>query len=116
MSDKLEELLIKPIDTEKSRVVGRLITSSWSDENGLHYNRTFKFLKRKSGHYNFVYEDATMIGADQVWENIVNIDECADGIYEIITCNVTKDWESGCVDSYDYKLVPYQEPLTNPKK
>ena len=41
----------------------------------------------------------------QVIEDIINLDECSDGVYEVATCNEQYDLETGYIDSYDYKLV-----------
>lgn len=39
--------------------------------------------------------------------SIINLDECGDGLYEVVVCNETHDWESGYVDGYDLKLIPF---------
>lgn len=90
--------------------VVRLATSCWHDERGLHMRRRLLSLKRKSvGVVRMLQEDSDMIGADEVLRSVVNLNECKDGEYIVVTCNVSTDWESGHVDSYDYKLLPYVE-------
>jgi len=39
--------------------------------------------------------------------DIVNLHEVNDGLYVLQTCNETKDYETGVIDDYDLKLVPY---------
>jgi len=41
--------------------------------------------------------------------NSLNIDNLADGVYEIIVCNVSKDYETGIIDDWDLKLIPLKE-------
>jgi len=90
-------------------VVGRLVTSFYHNNNGIFSRREFKFLHRKCQNENFLKEDADMIGADEAWRRIINIDECKDGIYQVVTCNESRDWETGDIDDYDFKLIPYED-------
>lgn len=50
-----------------------------------------------------------MIGADEVFPRITNIAQCEDGIYVVVTCNESRDYETGIIDDYDYKLVAYAD-------
>lgn len=89
------------------REVVRLTTNCWRDKRGLHIRRSLTTLKRQSSGYQILEEDCSMIGADEVVRQIVNLDECEDGVYLVVTCNESKDWETGFIDSYDYKLLPF---------
>lgn len=113
MSDEiltLDDLTPKNDPSEKSRCVVRLTTSCWYNGDGLHINRTLRFLKRKCGGYNILYEDCQMIGADEVISHITNLDECKDGVYEVVTCNEWGAWETPhIIEDYDYKLIPLNE-------
>jgi hypothetical protein len=102
MDDPFE--LIAP-KQEKSSVIVRLKTSFWHDKNGVHQKKTLSTLIRKSVGFNFLKEDCAMIGADVVIDRVVNFNECEDGIYEVVMCNKKIDWETGCLDDWDYKLV-----------
>jgi hypothetical protein len=103
--DKISEVKGEP----ESKLVVRLTTSMWHDKNGLHMRRDVRFLKRKSFGYNILYEDATWVGADEVINRIVNLYEADDGVYEVITVNESEDWETGCIEDYDYKLIEIGE-------
>ena len=112
MSDEIFSVdMSKPDDSDINpcRVVGRLTTSYWNGANGIHSRRSFRYLKRKSQGHNFVTEDASNVGADETWKRIINMDECKDGVYEVVTCNESRDWETGYIDDYDFKLVPFEE-------
>lgn len=102
----LDEMLKKDNPEPARREVVKLVTTSWSDRRGLHIRRDLLPVKRKSAGHQILEEDCNMIGADGVWPKIVNLGECKDGFYEFVTCNESRDWESGYVDDYDYKLVP----------
>lgn len=94
-----------------SRVVVRVKTSTWDDKYGLHTKKSLLFLKRKCDGINFLKEDCSSIDAEHVMSHIENLDDCSDGIYEVIMCNVSHDFESGHVDNWDYRLIPYKELL-----
>ena len=109
MSDH-HELLCLPVESTEPHpvVVVRLTTSYWHDRNGVHWKQSLRWLKRKSVGFNVMHEDCTMIGANEVIPRIVNLHECDDGIYQIVTCNERgSDWEvPHIIDEYDYQLVP----------
>lgn len=107
--DNLLDLDIVNPPKEKITIVVRLTTSSWHDKNGLHQKKSLTYLKRKCAGFNFIDEDCNMVNAGEVFDRIINLDECEDGIYQIITCNESKDWKTGYIDDWDYKLVEYKE-------
>ena len=93
-----------------SRCIVRLTTSYWHNGDGLHIQRTLRFLKRKCQGYNVLYEDSQIVGANEVLPKIINLDDCKDGIYEAVTCNEWGAWETPhMIEDYDYKLIPYGE-------
>ena len=83
----------------------RLTTSAWMDSRGVHLNKNLNFLKRKCRGYNILKEDCSNEGVEGVISRIVNIDSVPDGIYRVVTCEESRDWESGNIDDYGYKLV-----------
>ena len=95
-------------------VVVRVRTSYWHDKKGGHIRKDINYLKRKSRGYNVLDEDMYLGSADLVLPTIINLYDVEDGIYELITVNESRDWETGYIDSYDMKLIPYKEnPDTN---
>lgn len=94
----------QPVEDESVCVV-RLTTTAWKDSRGVHLKKSLNFLKRKCKGFNILDEDCSMVGAEEVIPRITNIDTVDDGIYRVVTCNESRDWESGCVDGYDYKLI-----------
>ena len=110
MNKQLNELYV---DTkERPIVVVRVKTSYWHDKKGGHIKKDINYLKRKSRGFNILDEDMYAVGAEEVLSTIVNLYDVQDGIYELITFNETRDWETGYIDMYDMKLIPYVEKAT----
>ena len=95
-------------DADECLSIVRLKTSWWNDKRGLHSRKDITPMKSLSKGYQILEEDAKNIGASQVAERIENLGECEDGLYTVITCNESHDWETGYVDDYDYRLIPYR--------
>lgn len=89
--------------------VVRLRTDKWvgRDGNSVHIRRSITLMKRMS-HQPWIWEDVSMSGAEVFIDSITNLGQCADGLYQLVICNANTDLETGYVDDYDYKLIPYQ--------
>lgn len=90
----------------------RLETSYWMDKRrkGIHQKRSLLFMKRLSKNsFNILEEDTVNAGAEEIIPRILNLNECEDGLYQVVICNPCYDWETGYIEDYDYKLVPYSE-------
>lgn len=96
-------------ETIKAFCVVKLATTTWADNRGLHTKKSITFLRRKCAGFNVLEEEAGAVGAVDAVNSILNLDECEDGIYEVIVCNETHNWESGHVDGYDLKLIPFKD-------
>lgn len=94
-------------ESNKIRAVYRLSRSYWKSGNSINCKISLTRLARKSTGYKYFEEECDMGGCDLAWKHIINLNECKDGIYELITVNISKDWETGYVDDYDFKLIPY---------
>ena len=90
--------------------VVRLKTSAWHDKRGLYNKQSLTYMKRLSVDGWWIGEDIDNVGALDMFPRIVNLPTCADGLYVIVTCNESRDYETGLVDDYDYQLVPYTKP------
>jgi hypothetical protein len=98
--------VVNPQEMVRKEVV-KLVTSSWCDNRGLHIRRDLLSVKRKSIGHQCLPEDCSMIGSDEVWPRIVNLNDSKDGLYNVVICNERKDWETGSVEDYDYQLVAF---------
>jgi hypothetical protein len=95
------------MEKEPNKCVVRLSTARWSNKRGLYEKWSITFLRRQCSGFNVLEEDISMVGGEEVLPKITNLDECKDGIYDVVTCNERRDWETGVVDEYDYKLLPH---------
>ena len=109
------DLIAKEDDHRNPKLVVRVSTSYWHDHNGLYKKKTIKYLKRKSINMDdaLVHEDCNNVGADVAIDNILNLDDVKDGIYEMRICNVdyeySEGFSTGYIDSWNYELIPYTE-------
>jgi len=101
----LETLQEQPED----RCIVRISTSSWRDKRGIHTRKDINYLRKRCLRYNILEEDANQADVGDIADRILNLYEVEDGIYEVITCNESRDYETGYIDDYDYKLIPYEE-------
>ena len=92
------------VDVNVSRCTVRVKTTVWADKRGLHTKKSLTFLRRRCEGFNVLAEDASAIGAEEVLPRILNFGEVEDGIYEVVVCNESHDYETGYVDDYDYRL------------
>jgi hypothetical protein len=86
--------------------VVRVKTTFWSDKRGIHTKKSLLYLRRQCTGFNLLEEDSGAMSAEEVLVRIVNLDEIEEGIYRVIACNEHRDLETGCIDDYDYQLIP----------
>lgn len=94
-------------EEEKPLVIVRVSTSCWKDSRGIAAKKQIKFLKRKCKGFNFVKEDFDMVGGQNFLESFTNLWSVDDGVYQIVMTNMFSDWETGHLEDWDYKLIPY---------
>ncbi len=88
------------------KIIVRVRNSYYATERGLACRREISYLKKQCEGFNYLADDVAMIGADEVMSRITNFDTVEDGIYEVVMTNMQTDWETGCLDNWDYKLIP----------
>lgn len=104
------ELNLSAPKAEVNRTVVRVTHSHWQDgRGGLNFTVKVKTLQRKSCGHNLLEEDVSFDCAQNTLERIENLTEVPPGIYEVKVVNQSRDWETGYIDDWDYKLVPYKE-------
>lgn len=72
------------------------------------YGRTLRVLKSKTD-FDAIHEESQNIGVQEALENIVNLQSVEDGLYSLVMCNLSHDWESGYIDDWNLKLIKYEE-------
>ncbi len=95
------------IKDKEDQTVVRVVTTAWHDSKGLHTKRSLKLLKRMSFGFDILQDECMNVGAGEAANNISNLHEVTDGIYELIACNINRDYESGYIDDWELMLVPY---------
>lgn len=104
-------------NTEKAKfdrenyVIVRLTTTSWENSRGLNIKRSLNYMRRMSKGYSALEATIDDAGADAVVPMIINLHKCKDGLYKVVVCNESTDFETGYLDSWDFKLVPYSEDI-----
>ncbi|MBK1732898.1 hypothetical protein CKO41_14145 [Thiococcus pfennigii] len=98
-----------PVGQSPNRIVIRLRTAAWHDQKGLHMRRDMLFLRRRCAGFNWLEEEADVAGADDPIRRIINLHQCQDGIYQVLPCHEHRDFETGHIEHWDYRLVPFEE-------
>lgn len=62
---------------------------------------------------NLLEEELGSVGPIDTLERIANIGTCDDGLYEVKAYNESYDYETGYIDNYDLRLVPFQPTVVN---
>lgn len=96
-------------NTEESKCVVKLITSFYATKKGCFSTKSLHYAKRLSYGFNIIEEDLSNTSAKDVIQSFINLHECKDGFYEIVSVNHSYDYESGYCDGYDLKLIPYNK-------
>lgn len=101
--NEINELLGLNSPQPHHQCVVRLLSSKYFDKRGnVHVHKELRYLKSLS---NMSIRD--MIPDYECIDDILNLHEVPDGLYELIGTNYSKDWETGMIDDWDYKLIPY---------
>ncbi len=103
---------------EDKKIYVRVSTSYYYSRDALNCLKRISLLKRRSSkeaQYWFSEENA-MAGSDGLFKSIININKVEDGIYTLDICNISKDWETGYLDSWDWVLTPVEQESTAPTK
>lgn len=93
---------------KEDKIVVRLSTTYWHDIHGAYLKKSLRVLRRKSFGYNHLLEDCSAVGACDALNRIIGIDSLPDGIYEVVICNESRDYETGDLCDWDLKLVPVE--------
>lgn len=90
--------------------VVRVRTSTFQTDRGLSIRKDLTTMRKLSTPgYDILETEIDATGADETARNITNLDSVEDGLYILAIHNVHHDWETGHVDDYSLKLVPYKK-------
>lgn len=109
MTDKLLE--VENSSPECNGTVFRANVQMCRTARGIMFSVRLDKLKRKScpgcEKCGWIDEELSQVDNDNP---IIGIESCEHGeLYTLTTCNHSTDWETGQVDGWDLKVVPYHE-------
>lgn len=104
----MSEFDLKIEKKEPPRLVVRLSSSLYPTKRGFAEKFTVDILKRKSlledGLVECLMMDVCDLdGFDVEWRKY------KPGVYELQMTGIYRDWETGCVEEWEWDLVPYEE-------
>jgi len=89
------------------RNIIRIRTTAWSDKRGIYLQKSLTYLHKYSSGVNALKMETEFVTPLDALQLITNLDACGYGLYELELCNAHYDWETGYMDSYAIKLVPF---------
>jgi len=102
-------VMVQDNGSAKNITVIKITTEYFSTKRGIHAKKNLTFLKRKSSGQNILIEDANMGCVSDVFSRIIGLDKASDGVYSVVACNFSRDFELGIIDDWDYKLIPFTQ-------
>lgn len=98
------------VSDEPIHLIFRLSRSAWPSKGGIQIKTSLTLLKKKSAGFNLFEEDISQTTAMDVADRITNLSQCEDGVYQLVMCNQRRDYETGNIEEWDYKLLPADQP------
>lgn len=95
---------------QKNICVVRVQTEGYKKGDTYFYGKSVRVLKRKTT-FDLIHEEVSNIGVIDGLENIINLVNISDGLYEVVVAHESYDCETGYLDDWSFKLVPYIEEL-----
>ena len=90
--------------------VVRLTTSTYKTSKGAFRQvKELRTLKRKTPDFDLLENEMYNQSLEDII--IVNMYNVTDGVYQLVMVNEGYDWETGCLDEYELKLIPYVEAV-----
>ena len=69
--------------------------------------RDVLFLKRQCSGFNAILEDCDQTGVVDAMCTIIGLNTVPDGLYQMVMCNMHKDWETGHAETWQYMFTPW---------
>ena len=97
-----------PAVLPETRTIVRLRTTAFRTARGIQWRKTLDKLKKPSiGFSPFFDDEIGAVGDLDAVLRITNLTSVPDGIYELAVTNISRDWETGYADDWDYTLYPF---------
>ena len=88
--------------------VVRVQTEAFKRGDSYFYGKSIRVLKKLT-EYDVLHEECQAVGVQEGLENLININIVDDGLYQIVIGHASYDCETGYLDDWDLKLIPYVE-------
>lgn len=85
--------------------VVRLKTEFFQRGNSFNQQKSVRVLKKQTT-FDLLAEEASSVGVEEALQNILNLNECEDGVYHLVVCNELRDIETGYIDDWNFELIP----------
>lgn len=103
----MKTFLNKP-ERDYPKCVVRVQTEAFKRGDTYFYGKSVRVLKKLTG-YDLIHEEVGNIGIQEALENILNLGEVQNGVYELVIGHRSYDIETGYLDDWDFRLIPYVE-------
>lgn len=90
----------------KPKCVVRVQTEAYKKGDTYFYGKSIRVLKRKT-EFDFIAEEVNNIDIIDALENIINLNDVTNGLYEVVIASQSYDIESGYLDDWSFKLIAY---------
>lgn len=101
------------LKTKDNVCVVKIKTESFKRGDAYFKGKSLRVLKRKSKGpiLDCFLEDINCTSVDWVMFKIVNFSQVPNGLYQLIIVNEYRDYETGYVEDWNYKLISFSEVL-----
>lgn len=91
-------------EKQKNVCVVRVQTEAFKRGDTYFYGKSVRVLKKLTS-YDLIHEEVGNIGIQEALENILNLGEVQNGIYELVIGHRSYDIETGYLDGWDFRLI-----------
>ena len=90
--------------------VYRVTTNGYRDHKGNYiYQKKLYFMRKLSKDCNDVLDEEYNNCNEDMFPRIINLLEVEDGLYNCVMVNLNRDYETGYLEDWDHKLIPFEE-------
>lgn len=91
-----------------NRCVVKVQSEAYKRGDTYFYGKSIRVLQKLTS-YDLLKDECDNIGIYDGLENIINLQNVEDGRYYLEAVNISRDCETGYIDDWDFKLIPFQD-------
>lgn len=92
----------------ESKCIVKVQTEAYKRGDTYFYGKSIRVLQKLTT-YDVLRDECDNVGICDGLENILNLNSVKDGKYYLQPINISKDIETGYIDDWDFKLIPFDE-------